>query len=243
MFRIGICEDRLEERNLVVEKAESYFEKENLRHSIQTYSSGETFLAEIEDGAAVFDLILMDIHLGTTNGFEIAVKIRELNPQVPIAFLTASREYAVESYDVAAVAYLLKPLQEEKLFGLFSKLTREEKPRSLSVKQRGRTKNLDYRDIVFLESSGHKVLLHLNNGKIECTYAKLDELERNLDDERFVRCHKSFLVNMDYVKSAQKDFEMEDGTIAPIRTHGRKDIIKRYENYFAKKQCEGIAEA
>lgn len=242
MFRIGICEDRLEERNLVMEKAELYFEKENLRHSIQTYSSGETILAEIEDGTAVFDLILMDINLGTTNGFEIAVKIRELNPQVPIAFLTASREYAVESYDVAAVAYLLKPLQEEKLFGLFSKLTRCEKPRSLSVKQRGRMKNLDYRDILYLESRGHKVLVHLNNGNTESTYAKLDELEHSIEDERFVRCHKSFLVNMDYVKNAEKDFEMEDGAIVSIRTHGRRDVIKKYENYFAKKQSEGILE-
>lgn len=238
MFRIGICEDQPDERNMIVEKAEIYFDSENLRHSIQTYSSGETILAEIEDGTAVFDLILMDIHLGQTNGFETAVKIRELNPQVPIAFVTACRDYAVESYDVDAVAYLLKPLQEEKLFSLFRKLTRAESPRSLSVKQRGRTRNLDYREILYLESRGHRVTIHLLEGRDETIYAKLDELELRMDDERFVRCHKSFLVNMDYVKSAKKDFEMKNGEIVSIRTHGRRDVISLYEEYYAKKQRE-----
>lgn len=239
MFRIGICEDRVEDRNMVVEKATSFFEKEDLRYSIQTYGSGDAILAEIEDGTAVFDLILMDIHLGSTNGFETAVNIHEINPQIPIAFLTASRDYAVESYDVEAVAYLLKPLQEDKLFALFSKLTRAEKPKTLTVKQRGRLKNLDYLDILYLESRGHRVVIHLTSGEEEIIYAKLDALEENLEDERFVRCHKSFLVNMDYVREAQKDFQMENGVIVPIRTHGRKDVIHTYALYFAKKQKEG----
>lgn len=241
MFRIGICEDEQKERNMIMEKAEAFFEKENLHYSIQTYSSGDAILAEIEEEAAVFDLILMDIHLGTTNGFETAVKIRELNPQVPIAFLTACRDYAVESYDIGAVGYLLKPLQEQKLFTLLSRLTKDERPRSLSIKQRGRVRNLDYREIRYLESSGHRVMIHLVDGSKETIYAKLDELEARMNDDRFVRCHKSFLVNMDYVKEAIKDFEMEGGDIVAIRTHGRKDIIKAYQEYFEKKQKEGIS--
>ena len=235
MFRLGICEDCLEERSIIIEKAASFFEKENLRYSIQAYGSGDSILAEIEDGTAVFDLILMDINLGDSNGFETAVKIREMNRQVPIAFLTASREYAVESYDVGAVAYLLKPVKEEKLFALFARMSRTELPRSLSVKQRGLVKNLDYRDILYMESSGHRVVIHLSEGRDETVYYKLDELEAALCDERFIRCHKSFLVNMDYVKHAEKDFLIGKDCIVPIRTHGRKDIIKRYTEYFEKK--------
>lgn len=241
MFRIGICEDEQTQRNIIMEKAESFFEKESLHYSIQTYSSGEAILAEIQEEAAAFDLILMDIHLGETNGFETAVKIRELNSRVPIAFLTACRDYAVESYDIGAVGYLLKPLQDEKLFALLSRLTKGERPRSLSIKQRGGVRNLDYRDIRYLESSGHRVMIHLSDGNKETIYAKLDELEARMSDERFIRCHKSFLVNMDYVKEAVKDFEMEDGDIVAIRTHGRKEIIKVYQEYFEKKQKEGIS--
>ena len=100
-------------------------------------------------------------------------------------------------------------------------------------------KNLDYRDILYLESRGHRVVIHLVQQCEEVIYAKLDELEKNMDDDRFVRCHKSFLVNMDYVREAQKDFEMEDGTVVPIRTHGRKEVINTYADYFAKKQGEG----
>ena len=240
MFRIGICEDCLEERSIVIEKAREFFEKANLRYSIREYSSGNGILAEIEDGTAAFDLILMDIHLGssTLNGFETAVRIRKLNQNVPIAFLTASRDYAVESYDVDAVAYLLKPVQEEKLFALFSKLSRAEVPKCLSVKRRGCTKILDYRDILYMESSGHRVVIHLHEKGDEVVYYKLDELENALCDERFIRCHKSFLVNMDYVTAADKEFTLAGGFTASIRTHGRKAIIQKYNEYFKRKNNE-----
>lgn len=236
MFRIAICEDVAEERRKIIEKIDHFFKKEDLRYLVNEYSSGESLLAEFEDGAAVFDLIIMDICLGGINGLEASSRIREFDSLVPIAFLTSSRDFAIEGYAVSAVAYMVKPVEEELFFKLLSRLTRTEKPKSLMLKMRGRKKSFEYRELVYLESQGHRVILHLANGTEETAYYKLDEIEEMLDDERFVRTHKSYMVNMDFVAAVEDDFQLIDGTFVPIRRRGRKAVIQCYSQYTAKEK-------
>lgn len=207
-----------------------------MRYQVNEYSSGEALLAEYQDGTAVFDLVLMDICLGGMNGIDASVKIRAIDSFVPIAFLTSSRDYAIESYEVNAVAYMVKPVENEKFFALLSRLTRTEKPKSLMLKMRGRRKNFDYRDILYLESRGHKVMIHLTNGVVEAAYYKLDDIEAMVQDERFVRTHKSYLVNMDFVRSVDDDFEMVNHAVVPIRRRGRKEVINCYNYYSLRKR-------
>ena len=61
---------------------------------------------------------------------------------------------------------------------------------------------------------------------------KLVEIEKRINEKRFLHCHQSYLVNMDYVGDVQDDFVMKDGTIVPIRVRGRKDMLDVYYNYF-----------
>ena len=236
MFRIAICEDVITDRRKVVEKINRFFLQENLRYQVNEYSSGEALLAEYQDGSAVFDLVLMDIGLGGMNGIDASVKIRQIDRVVPIAFLTSSPDYAIESYDVGAVAYMLKPLDEEKFFTLLSRLTKTERPKSLALKIRGRQREFDYRDIVYIESRGHRVILHLMGDAEASAYYKLDDIQAMLEDERFIRTHKSYLVNMDYIRAADTDFEMVTGSVVPIRRHGRKEIINQYLYYGLRKK-------
>lgn len=236
MFRIAICEDIAEERKKIIEKIDAYFRKEDLRYLVNEYSSGESLLAEFEDEAAVFDLIIMDIRLGGMNGLDASAKIREFDSFVPIAFLTASRDFAIESYDVSAVAYMLKPVEEDKFFTLLSRLTRTKKPKCLCLKMRGRTKCFDYRALMYLESQGHRVILHLADGTEETAYYKLDDIASMLEDERFVRTHKSYLVNLEFVDSADEDFQLFNGTVVPIRRRGRKAVLDSYHRYTAKEK-------
>jgi len=228
MFRIAICEDIGSERKLITEKIDRFFQNANLRYLVKEYSSGESLLADYQDGTAVFDLILMDIGLGGMNGIDTSAEIRKLDQFVHIAFLTSSRDYAIEGYEVSAIAYMVKPLEEEKFFTLLEKLTRTEKPRSLTLKIRGRRKDIDYRDIVYIESRGHRVILHLADGSEEAAYYKLDEIENMLADDSFIRTHKSYLANMNFVRTAEDDFHMVTGAVVPIRRHGRKDVLNQY---------------
>ena len=235
MYRIAICEDIDIERKIIREKIDRFFQNANLRYLVKEYSSGETLLAEYQDGAAVFDLIFMDIGLGGMNGIDTSIQIRKMDQFVNIAFLTSSRDYAIDGYEVGAIAYMIKPVEDEKFITLLSRLTRTEKPKSLTLKMRGRRKDFDYRDIVYIESRGHRIILHLSDGTEESAYYKLDEIETMLTDDVFIRTHKSYLVNMDFIRNAEEDFEMITGAVVPIRRHGKKEIINRYLYYSLRK--------
>ena len=127
-------------------------------------------MADVEEGYTDMELLFLDIYMKELNGMETARRIRELECKVPIVFLTSSRDFAVESYEVHASGYLLKPFEEEKLKDLLNRI------------------------------------LHLSDGTVIVTAGKLVEMEERIHDKRFLRCHQSYLVNMDYIADIREDF-------------------------------------
>lgn len=238
MFRIALCDDIKNEHDNISAVIDEFFENANIRYAVDHFYSGETLISQFQDDDVIYDLILLDIFMTGINGYETATKLRSMGSKTPLAFLTTSRDFAIESYDVEAIGYLLKPLQKDKLFLLLAKLTRTQAPKCLSLKKRGHTLHFDFRDITFLESHGHTITVHLSDGQEESMYYKLDEIEESLD-ARFLRCHKSYIVNMDYVKYAESDFTLSTGESVPIRAHSRKELVNKYTNYFIEKHIGG----
>ena len=99
-----------------------YFEEINEEVSIVEYDSGETLIADVEEGYIAMDLLFLDICMKKLNGMETARKLRQIQCKVPIIFLTASPDYAIESYEVQASGYLLKSFSEEKLMKLLNRI-------------------------------------------------------------------------------------------------------------------------
>ena len=199
MKTIVVCDDVEIERLLLKEILCQYFEEINEEVSIVEYDSGETLIADVEEGYIAMDLLFLDICMKKLNGMETARKLRQIQCKVPIIFLTASPDYAIESYEVQASGYLLKSISEE---------------------------------IMYIDSNKHNVTLHLSDGSEIITVDKLGEIEKRINEKRFLRCHQSYLVNMDYIKDVEDDFIMEDGTLVPIRVRGRKEILDTYYDYF-----------
>ena len=234
MFYIAVCDDMENERELTVSMITEFFRDANIEFKIDEYRSSEALTAEFADGNAFYDLIFMDIFMEGLNGFEASVKIRKYDKSVAIVFLTKSPDFAIESYEVEASGYLLKPADDKKLSLLLSKLTRTERPKSIAIKKRGKVKTFDYRDIVYAESHAHTLTVHLTGGREDSIYYKLDDFEDELNDERFLRCHKSYLVNMDFVKHAEEVFTLTTGSKVPIRSRGRKEIINSYTRHLGQ---------
>ena len=120
MRTIVICDDVEIERLLLKEILCQYFEEINEEVSIIEYASGETLVADVEEGYLDMELLFLDIYMKKLNGMETARKLRQLQCKVPLIFLTASPDYAIESYEVQASGYLLKPFSEEKLMKLLN---------------------------------------------------------------------------------------------------------------------------
>lgn len=232
MKTIVVCDDVEIERLLLKEILCQYFEEINEEVSIVEYDSGETLIADVEEGYVAMDLLFLDIYMKKLNGMETARKLRQIQCKVPIIFLTASPDYAIESYEVQASGYLLKSFSEEKLMKLLNRILKTDMKRRVAIKNRRQYRYPCTNDIMYIDSDKHNVTLHLSDGSEIITVDKLGEIEKRINEKRFLRCHQSYLVNMDYIKDVEDDFIMEDGTLVPIRVRGRKEILDTYYDYF-----------
>jgi DNA-binding LytR/AlgR family response regulator len=227
-----VCDDRAEEREELRAVLERFFIARREEVHIVEYSSGEALLADLEEEYEQFDLFILDIFMDGISGVETAHRLRDMHIRAALIFLTISPDYAVESYDVDASGYLLKPLDEEKLEKLLDRMLTPVQRRRICLRCGRELQYVHLDEIAWLESSGNMVCLHMQDGSVITTREKLSDLEGRLDDKRFLRCHQSYLVNMDYVENVQNDFLMRDGASIPIRTRSRGQIADQYHAYF-----------
>ncbi|MCQ4866638.1 LytTR family DNA-binding domain-containing protein [Pseudoflavonifractor phocaeensis] len=234
VLRIAICDDQPSERELLGRFLRAYFAAHPYEYELTEYAGGEPLVDDYEDGCACFDLIFLDIFLDGILGMEAARSLRRFAPRVPIIFLTASPDYALESYDVRAYGYLVKPLDAGRAGALLERFLREEydgRQKTLLLREGGRGRRIAYREIECIESRRNVLLVRLDNGEEHRVYARLDDVERELEGHGFIRCHQSYIVNMDRVRTVEDDFLMASGERVPIRQRGAKTIRSAYFEY------------
>lgn len=234
MFHIAVCDDVRKDAELLSGCVDRYASEKQQEIRIHYFPSGEELLKTVQWGDIVFSVIFLDIMMTGCDGIEAGREIRKLDKKVPIIYLTASRDFAVESYEVEAAGYLVKPFPEEKVERYLDKFLREQKEKRLAVQVRGVWQYLAFDEIKYLESFGHSVVLQLRNEMITVK-GKLSDFENKLYDKRFLRCHQSYLVNMDYIHKVEEDFILTDGSHIPIRVKEKRKIAGHYYKYFVDK--------
>lgn len=225
MRKIAICDDSKLDRQLLKVVIQTYFENNEEEFKIFEYELGDNLLDDIE-----VELLFLDIIM---NGMKIARKLRDIQFKAPIIFLTAHAYYAVESYEVQAAGYLLKPYDTNKLTLLLDEVLQRSVQKRIAVKVKKQHRYLEINDIMYVESDKHVLNIHLKDSRVIQTTKKLSELEKTINSKRFIRCYQSYLVNMDYIKDAKTDFILSNDIRIPIRVRGRKEIIERYHKYYS----------
>ena len=226
MIIVAICED---ERYILEElrrKVEKYINRKSLDASIKTFMSGE----ELLKAKKKFDIILLDLMLPGIDGLEVA---RQISCRSRIIFVTSYREYAVEAFDANAVHYLVKPVTEERLFLALDRAvnqTEQMDNQALTLIKSGKTQVILIRDILYCEVFNHQVRIHTVHGTYDY-FGTLDMLETKLD-ERFFRCHRSFVVNMSCVAGQEKGVAiLTNGEKIFISRRKQTDFIQRLLNF------------
>lgn len=226
MIIVAICED---ERYILEElrrKVEKYINRKSLDASIKTFMSGE----ELLKAKKKLDIILLDLMLPGIDGLEVA---RQISCRSRIIFVTSYREYAVEAFDANAVHYLVKPVTEERLFLALDRAvnqTEQMDNQSLTLMKSGKTQVIFIRDILYCEVFNHQVRIHTVHGTYDY-FGTLDMLETKLD-ERFFRCHRSFVVNMSCVAGQEKGVAiLTNGEKIFISRRKQTDFIQRLLNF------------
>lgn len=227
---IAVCDDSKVDRELVIYCVKKYFQEKQYSYHIIPYNRGLNLIYDYQDGAH-FDIIFIDIFLDGILGIDAARKLREQGYRGAIIFCTASEEYAVDSYDVQASGYLVKPVITEKLYMYLDRVVQYIDLRSFKVKQGRNIVVMHHHEIIFIESRNSKCMLHKKDGEVLVLYRKLSDIEAELADARFLRCHQSYIVNMDYVSQVTDCFILSTGDQVLIRQRSLKEIRTKYWNY------------
>ena len=233
-MRIAVCEDNKLHRDIMEHLLNRYFSDRSISFELVPYEYGMNFLYDMEEGA-YFDITFLDIYMEDIMGNEIAHKLRAMGYRGEIVFFTASPDYAIESYDVDAGGYLLKPLDYGKLKMVMDRITRHIAPSTYQIRHRTTVTKVAYHEILYIESSNSKCIIHTESDGTYTVYKTLNTIEKELGDRRFMRCHQSFLVNMDHIKQVEKQFLLSNGDIVPIRQRGVKQVRQAYMDYTASK--------
>ena len=231
MIKIAICDDEANIRAYL----SSLIQAQDCPCEIVEYASAGDCLADHRG----IDLLFLDIELNATgpDGMALASQIREGNPAVQpvIIFVTGYERYVFDAFDVGAFQYLLKPVDEEKFAQVFARAVEQIKAgrvqpqlsHALTLQSAGTSRTVPLDSIYYIESSNHKVVLRLKDGKFSC-YAKIRDLEAELGDQ-FFRVHKGYLVNLAYVEGYSKtELTLTNGEKLLISKYKYQDFVKAY---------------
>ena len=231
-MKLDICivEDSKMDAKILKLILETYLDERHIVYTIKIYDTGLAFFADYEEGYITPTTLFMDIFLPKSNGLEICRKMRHMGYAGDILITTETKDHAIDAFSVDARGYILKPYNAPDVFDVLERICRYASIRTLTIKIRQRIINIPMADILYVESNNPNITIHCLDNVIYTIRKKLDAIEAELNDTHFLRCHKSYLVNMDYISAAPDDFVLTDGTVIPIR----KADVKFYKEEYKK---------
>ena len=203
MLKIAICEDDNIQRKGILNMIDRYLGIGGKEYEAFEFTSGEKLLTCTEK----FDIFFLDIQMDNISGIDTAKQIRKAYEKAIIIFITGFKDYVFDAFDVHAFQYIIKPINENKFNEVLNSAIRllSKKDKLLIAKTSNSSYKVFLKDILYLESNQRKVKIHTTYDVIEYYY-KISDLEKELLEDNFYRCHKSYIVNLKYVQSFDNTF-------------------------------------
>ncbi len=215
MIRIAICDDEKHMSDHIRSFVSDFFRKKNREISLRMFSSGEELLS----CNGQIDILFLDIQMKEMDGMETARKLRAGQFRGVLIFITVLKEMVFQSFEVQAYDYLVKPV-DEKQFGktmerLYTSMQNIGED-SLLVQKGYEGRIIREDEIVFCEVIDRKIYLNLASGEVVDYYERIENLETKLDN-RFYRCHRSYLINLKHLKGYKNGTAcMDNGKEIPV---------------------------
>lgn len=234
MVSLLICEDVPAEALQLETAIHSVAAERDLPVDMQRFTCGEHLLLNYVRGEA--DLAFIDVMLGAgIDGMETARQLRAIDEGLPIVFVTSSPEFALQSYDVQALHYLIKPATAAQVRSVFDRCEGmlRNRRRSVELTSNRAVERVLVRDIVYAEVQGNRTTVHTRERSIE-SYTPLSQIAEQADGV-LLRCHRSFVVNMNHIRRVQgREFIMDNDERVPIRTNGASQVIAHYQEFLGR---------
>lgn len=233
MYKIAVCEDEVLQITYMEHLLKKIAEENQADFDIKLFVSGEALL---EDEYNDFDMIILDIEMGQINGIEVAKRIRQTNKEVKLIFVTGVERFWPEGYNVNAYRYIVKPVEEQSFSeAIVELLEMIDKPQQyILLKNEGTLERIVISEIKYLAIQDRKVELYINNRSIT-TNISMQEWEGMLGHYGFVSPHKSYLVNLQYVSSLNKEsLQLTTGEEVYVSKRKYKEFRKSFMAYVEK---------
>lgn len=242
MIRIAICDDTPMEADYLYELVEGFHSPlPHIPLRAERFASAEAVLEALEVGAP-FDIYLLDIILPGMDGVALARELVRRAEASRIIFLTNSEDYAIEAFALRAADYLVKPVERSRLYDVLSRLITElgRKMEPTVYLQTPRMAiPVKLSEIVAVEVMGHTLRYLLTGGREYNSKALRISFEQATEelmaDARFLRPHRSYIVNLAHVEKLGKyQFHMAGGAVVPISRLRFTEVKQAYLNYLAE---------
>lgn len=236
-MKIAICDDDKRELLFIRQLVDEFLSCDFMEYKIEVFSfeSSIQLMNQLESGKH-FDIFLLDVVMPGMNGMELAAKIRSKDAVAKIIFLTLSSEFAVKSYSVGAFNYLLKPVRKNELFSVLEKACYDiccNLKEYIIVKTQNELSKVFFNTLIYVEVIGRTVYFYQKNGIVVVSANSISQVEdKLLIDKRFIKPHRSYIVNMDYIKTLERDgFVTLSNQFVPISRNVYKAVKQAFFEY------------
>ena len=229
-MKIAVVEDNEEYAKTLGEYVQKYSSENNLDIAVVYFPNGERFLEEYKSD---FDIIFMDIEMPMMDGITSSSKVRELYSECIIIFISNFMKYAIKGYSVNALDFLTKPLDYNIFKNTMAKAVHRlnmNHHQSLTLQNGGETYRLDINEIVYIEVYKHRVIYHTTTTEYDVR-GSLQESEKQLPPDQFIRCNSGTIVNLKYVTGIGKDSLIVLKRELSISRSKKKDVLNALTRY------------
>ena len=237
MLKIVICDDRKEDRDKMHQYVQQFCKEKMLQAEIKIFDHPDELICECEKYRP--HIYILDIVMPMVNGIQAARELRWNQPDAQIIFATSEESFALESFDVNPVNYILKPVRKEKLFDtlyLAIKRIHLEEENAVTIKVKGGYRTIHLGDIMYLDYRNHVVSYHLLSGETISTSTLrigfAEYLKQNHEEDGIVSCHESVAVNIQSIdKLTKTELMVRNQEILPVAKSRYAQVAEKYMNY------------
>ena len=231
-YRVAIVDDSSVDAAFVEDILKAWTEDRQVVVQPERFDSAEKFLFRYAEDK-VWDVLLLDIEMGTMDGVSLAKKIRHDNEAVQIVFITGYPDYIAEGYEVAALHYLMKPVSREKLFAVLDRAmgNLQKTERVILLPVSSETLRIPVSQVQYVEAFSHAVAITTQTDTIQVKMP-ISEIEKMLG-EGFVRCHRSYLVGLKHISRISKsEVILDSGKVLPLSRGAAAIVHKAFISYY-----------
>jgi DNA-binding LytR/AlgR family response regulator len=224
-MRIAVCDDNRQDACALRALLEG--------QEVKLYGDAESLLADVRQGSAHYDLYLLDIFMeNSMSGLELARELRATDETAVLCFVSTSDDFYREAYDLYAIQYLIKPVSREAVRRLLDKVEQiflKDAEKTLPYSWRRSSGTIPYGKILYISSREHVLSIRCTDGRVQESTGKLNDMERQICGDTFLRCHQSFIVNIYHVEGMSGLDLTVAGERIPVSRRYYTEVRKRYQ--------------